>query len=234
MSDLPINQIICGDCLEVMKDWPDKCVDLVLTDPPYFLPSQHYNTRRRFKRSFSDLGILESFFRQFFMQIDRVLKQNGLLYMFCDGQSYPLFYYYAYFICKAVRPLIWDKIISVNGYYWRHQHELILFGVRPEKHKIPTGLGDVLQFRAVPIDDRRHPAEKPKDLIRCILKNTARNKEIICDPFAGSGAILEVASELGLPFVGIELSVDYMKDANLGVPVAERLQGQMSLFEKGR
>ena len=34
---LPINQIICGDCLEVMKDWPDGCVDLALTDPPYGL-----------------------------------------------------------------------------------------------------------------------------------------------------------------------------------------------------
>jgi site-specific DNA-methyltransferase (adenine-specific) len=33
--ELPINQIICGDCLEVMKDWPDNCVDLVLTSPPY-------------------------------------------------------------------------------------------------------------------------------------------------------------------------------------------------------
>ena len=34
---LPINQIICSDCLEVMADWPDGCVDLVLTDPPYGL-----------------------------------------------------------------------------------------------------------------------------------------------------------------------------------------------------
>ena len=29
------NKIILGDCLEVMKQMPDKCVDLVLTDPPY-------------------------------------------------------------------------------------------------------------------------------------------------------------------------------------------------------
>lgn len=35
--NLPINQIICGDCLEVMKDWPDNCVDTVITDPPYGL-----------------------------------------------------------------------------------------------------------------------------------------------------------------------------------------------------
>ena len=33
--NLPINEIVCGDCLEVMKDWPDGCVDLVVTSPPY-------------------------------------------------------------------------------------------------------------------------------------------------------------------------------------------------------
>jgi len=33
--DLPINQIICGDCLEVMKGLPDKCIDLTVTSPPY-------------------------------------------------------------------------------------------------------------------------------------------------------------------------------------------------------
>jgi len=33
--NLPINQIITGDCLEVMKTFPDKSIDLVLTDPPY-------------------------------------------------------------------------------------------------------------------------------------------------------------------------------------------------------
>ena len=29
------NKIICGDCLDVMKDWPDGCVDLTVTSPPY-------------------------------------------------------------------------------------------------------------------------------------------------------------------------------------------------------
>ena len=32
-----INKIIQGDCLEIMKQMPDKCVDLVLTDP-YDIP----------------------------------------------------------------------------------------------------------------------------------------------------------------------------------------------------
>lgn len=35
-----LNKIICGDCLEVMKDIPDKSIDLVLTDPPYGIDFQ--------------------------------------------------------------------------------------------------------------------------------------------------------------------------------------------------
>ncbi|HDZ13322.1 hypothetical protein LCGC14_1284500 [marine sediment metagenome] len=32
---LPIDTIICGDCLEVLRDFPDNSVDLVVTSPPY-------------------------------------------------------------------------------------------------------------------------------------------------------------------------------------------------------
>ena len=31
-----INKIICGDCLEVMKEMPDECVDMGMTSPPYW------------------------------------------------------------------------------------------------------------------------------------------------------------------------------------------------------
>jgi len=32
---LEIDRIYCGDCLDLMREIPDKSVDLVLTDPPY-------------------------------------------------------------------------------------------------------------------------------------------------------------------------------------------------------
>ena len=32
-----INKIICGNCIEVMKDFPDNCIDTIITDPPYGL-----------------------------------------------------------------------------------------------------------------------------------------------------------------------------------------------------
>ena len=32
---LPVNQVLLGDCVELMNALPDKCVDLVFADPPY-------------------------------------------------------------------------------------------------------------------------------------------------------------------------------------------------------
>ncbi len=63
--DLPINQIICGDCLEVMKEWPDNCVDLVVTSPPYD------NLRDYKGYSFNFEGIAA--------QLHRVLKIGGVV-----------------------------------------------------------------------------------------------------------------------------------------------------------
>lgn len=42
-----LNKIICGDCLETMRQMPDECVDLIVTSPPYNLGnnrgSWHHN-----------------------------------------------------------------------------------------------------------------------------------------------------------------------------------------------
>ena len=35
VKELPINQIICGNCIEIMKSWSDECIDLTVTSPPY-------------------------------------------------------------------------------------------------------------------------------------------------------------------------------------------------------
>jgi len=35
MNNLPINQIICGECSEIMSTFPEDCIDLTVTSPPY-------------------------------------------------------------------------------------------------------------------------------------------------------------------------------------------------------
>ena len=38
-----LNKIINGDCLEVLRQMPDKCIDLVVTSPPYNLKNSTGN-----------------------------------------------------------------------------------------------------------------------------------------------------------------------------------------------
>ena len=208
-----INKIICGDCLKVMKDIPDNSIDLVLTDPPYFLPASHYQTRKQFIRNFSDLGILEYFIKDTFLQFNRITKESGIIYIFCDGQSYPLFYYHLYPFCKSVRPLIWDKKTSINGYSWRHQHELIIFAEMPKSKPIPTGDGDILRYSAVKVDSREHPAEKPIDLNKTLIEKSSQENDIILDPFLGSGTTAVAALNLNRKFIGIEIDPIYCQIA---------------------
>jgi len=207
------NTIVVGDCLDIMGQMPKGCVGLVVTDPPYFLPAVHYQTRKEFARSLADLSILEHFFRKVFNELGRILGNEGALYVFCDGQSYPIFFVMAYPHLRYVRPLIWDKVVSINGYSWRHQHELIAFGVRRNAKPVKTGDGDILRFRAVPVDKRLHPAQKPEDLTEALIRKSSSEGDLIFDPFMGSGTTAVVADRLGRNFFGCDINPDYVEMA---------------------
>ena len=201
-----------GDALAVLRELPDASVDAIVTDPPYFLPASHYSTRTGSFRSLADLSMLEHFFRDAFAEFARVTKPTGVVYAFCDGQSYPAFYAVSFEHFPKVRPLIWDKMTSINGYAWRHQHELILFAEGREAPKVPTGDGDVLAERAVRIGDREHLAQKPVTLIRRLIRKT-KPDGVVLDPFMGSGTTGIAALIEGRRFVGVEMSEHYAQTA---------------------
>ncbi len=195
-----------GDCLEIIPTLGK--VDAVVTDPPYFLPASHSSTRKHFARSLSSLSMLEHFYRDLFGEVRKLMNDDAVLYVFCDGQSYPVFYVQLYEWCKRVCPLIWDKKIAYNGYTWRHQHELIAFAELPSAPPLVTGDGDILPMRGVPAEERQHPAEKPVELLRILLeKHPAAS--LILDPFMGSGTTGVACVNLGRKFIGIEIEPKY-------------------------
>lgn len=197
--------LIQGDCLEVLPTLGK--VDAVITDPPYFLPAAHYNVRSGTSKSVGDLNILRHYFAEVFALFSDSLALDGVIYAFCDGQSYPIFYTAAYNYFKKVRPIIWDKMISLNGYHWRHQHEIILFGECFETPPLPTGDGDVIRLRCEPIGDREHLAQKPVELIARLLSKC--DGLVACDPFMGSGTTLVACAKLGRKGIGIEIEPKY-------------------------
>ena len=49
------NKIINADCMDILKQLPDKCIDLVLTDPPYGIGYNNKKQRRKSIRNFKDI-----------------------------------------------------------------------------------------------------------------------------------------------------------------------------------
>jgi adenine-specific DNA-methyltransferase len=63
---------------------------------------------------------------------------------------------------------------------------------------------DVWTFRTVQAYDGKHPCEKPLDLLKHIIQTSTRPDAIVLDCFAGSGATLDAARQLGRHFIGCE------------------------------
>ena len=67
--------LIQGDCLEEMKEIPDKSIDLVLIDPPYNINKADWD-------KWKTVNAYVEFMGQVFLECQRVLRDNGSFYFF--------------------------------------------------------------------------------------------------------------------------------------------------------
>ena len=76
------NRIICADCLDILKQLPDKCVDLVLTDPPYF-----GIVKNDWDNQWENIQCFQNWVETIGKELYRVLKDNGSFYWFGDDKT---------------------------------------------------------------------------------------------------------------------------------------------------
>lgn len=217
-----------GDALEELRAMPAASADLVLTDPPYFLPAEHYAMRTKWARSLSDLSIIEHYLGDVITESRRILRPGGALAMFCDGQSYPVVYCRAYLAFDRVTDVVWDKGQIGMGAGIRRRHELVLIAV-PTTMEWFGWLPSVLNCPAVQSSRRIHPAEKPVDLLRHLVRLMCPEGGTVVDPFAGSGATGEAAKLEGRSAICIERDVTYVGQARVRL---ERIAPDAGLFER--
>jgi len=212
---LPVNQIICGDALETMQTFPRNSIDLVLTDPPFFTPTVHYQSRIKFSRIFADVSPLRIFWYTITREVVRILKKTGHFMTFCNCDSYPVFYAPIYDRFDKVKSLVWDKTEVGLGRIFRHQHELIIWA-RNEGHKynhIKRVVSDVIKARATRTENRVHPVEKPVKLMKQLIEPVTFEDDVVLDPFCGSGTALLGAYQLKRNWIGIDLNQKYAEEA---------------------
>lgn len=202
-----------GDCREILPTLPK--VDLVLTDPPFFMPATHYQSRVKWQRRWGDTSILRVFWSVILDGCVRILNQTGHFLTFCNHESYPVFYPEMYGRFDFLKSLVWDKGHVGLGRVWRNQHELVIACRWNSSvfYDEKTLRSDVLKYSATPSRDRQHPVEKPEGLLSDLIIPTTPDNGTILDPFMGSGSTLCAARRMGRRAIGIEIEEKYCESA---------------------
>jgi modification methylase len=222
------NQIICGDCIKVMQQIPDRTIDLVVTSPPYNLKNSTGNGMRdgrggkwanaSLQRGYShhnDEMPHEEYVawqRNCLHEMMRVLSDDGAIFynhkwrvqngLLQDRQDIV-----SGFPVRQI--IIWKRKggINFNKGYFLPTYEVIYLIAQKNFVLVPgaNAFGDVWEFGQEL--NNPHPAPFPLGLIERIIGSTTAR--IVLDPFMGSGTTALAARNFGRDYIGIEISPEY-------------------------
>ena len=199
------NHIYQGDCREVMKTFPDKSIDLVLTDPPYGINENAFRVANRGKLAKTkDYGEFhwdkKRIEKVYFDEMFRISK-NQIIF----GGNYYIDYLYP---TKCF--LVWDKDNFTNDFA---DCELAWTSFKTAARIFKWRWSGMLQENMSNKELREHPTQKPLALFDWIVRNYSEPYDLILDPFMGSGVTLEACKLLHRNYIGIEINPDYCKIA---------------------
>lgn len=211
-----LNYIDCIDCLEGLKEIPDKSVDLVVTDPPYGIGIRSAMNARSKLNAWADICNASLWYTAWLRECQRVLKDDGALWSFINWRYFPT-------LCKAGLDmgwsveslLVWDKCwIGPGQKYLRPTYEQVALFAMPDFCIKDRSLADIQRFKWGSYKPTGHPAEKPLDLIAWIIEASGKsNGAIVLDPFMGSGTTACAAIREGCSFIGFEMDPDWKEKA---------------------
>lgn len=205
---IPRDRIACGDCIRHLKSLPDGAVDLVVTDPPYLC---RYRSRdgRTVANDDNDAWLAPAF-----GEVARVLKHGGFAISFYGWNAIDGFM--PVWRAVGLRPvghIVFRKRYASSTRFLRYEHEqaFLLAKGRPE---LPARtIADVIDWPHY-TGNRRHPTEKPVEILHPLIETFSTPGDIVLDPFCGSGSTLEAAKSCGRSFLGIELDPHHFRTAS--------------------
>lgn len=217
-----VNKIMLGDSYELIKELPDKSIDLIIIDPPYDMEELNgggnlakKNTQKVFeelKAKNLDKGIDETIFKELL----RVMKKPNI-YIWCNKKLIPKLIDFWVNKHKLKFDLItWHKTNAVplcgGNYlvdteyclYFRERIKLnTIYETAKTHYELPINIKDKERFK--------HPTIKPITIIKNLIRNSSKKGDIVLDCFSGSGTTCIGAKELERNFIGIEIDPQYYK-----------------------
>lgn len=237
-------KLLQGDCLELMKNVPDKSIDLILCDLPYGTTQNKWDTVIPFDKLWT--------------QYNRIIKDNGAILLFSQMpfganliMSNPKMFRYEW---------IWEKE-QVTGWLnakkmplKKHENILVFYKHLPIYN--PQGLveldkplvidsknheydgyhdnsqktwerkntnypTDMLRYGRDKVKSSLHPTQKPVALLEYLIKTYTNEGDTVLDNCMGSGSTGVACKNTNREFIGMELDEKYFKVA------CERLGAQV-------
>lgn len=106
--------------------------------------------------------------------------------------------------------LVWEKNNCTPSQFYMKNCEYVLF-LRKGRAKWINDIGGsktVHKFNNI-IGKKTHPCEKPIELLKFYINNSADEDTVVFDPFMGTGSCGIACKELGVDFIGCELDKEY-------------------------
>lgn len=208
-----INKVHNCDCLELLKELPDKCIDLVLTDLPYGINLKYDN----YIDSESNWDNL------FLNSIPEIKRISKMAILPCCRITKLKFIYDNFppdwIICWYKGSPGHRSYIGFND--WEPH---LVYG----KNKEIT-MHDYFQSRTnEKMGNYGHPCPKPLHWAEWIISRATSKNDIVADFFLGSGTTAVACEKLGRRWIGCEISKKYCKIAESRIK-AEQAQGKLNL-----
>ena len=222
-----------------MKGIPDNKIDLVITDPPFAInfKSKKANYNRNASRVLSGYNEIESknyynFTYNWMAQINRILKKSGSMYVFSGWNNLKD-------ILTAldengfitINHIIWKYqfgVVTSKKFVTSHYHCLYVCKNNNERKFFPysrfdknakTTDGKSLHYndkedvwnikREYWTGDEKTPTKLPAEIIKKILEYSSEEKDVVFDPFLGSGQVAVVSKMLKRKYIGFEIVKEY-------------------------
>lgn len=214
MMNLPINKIIHADCLEVMKELPDKCIDLVLTDPPYGIKAG--GTFSKKGNQYTEKTRTMAAKRTYYKDSDwdnQTPSQDYFDEILRIGKKVVIFggNYFTDKLPVTGKWIVWDKKIEEKYQNDFADVELVWTSEQGASKIIRFLWHGMIQQDMKNKEVRFHPTQKPIEVISQILNMFTEEGQIILDPFAGSCTTAVACTNLKRNYICIEKEEQYVK-----------------------
>lgn len=241
---MDFNKIYLGDAYELIKQIPDKTIDLIYTDPPYEFRVGTGGAQGMFKdRALQPLGDVEDanlntgIDYSILDQFVRVLKAVNI-FIWCNKSQVPNYLNYFLKIPNiSFEILTWHKknCTPFCKNVWLPDTEYCLYF--REKGAVTLNDGYNLKRKYFVTntnkddkDDYLHPTVKPIEFVEKHILHTTQEKQVVLDPFLGSGTTALACKHTNRQYIGFEINEKFYniaKDRLCGI----NQRGELNIFD---